>query len=208
MTTSAKFIKYSITGNASGVWVMLLAPFLGMPLPFLPIQILWINLLADGVLALALSVEPAERNTMQRSPYSPTENVFSRGVGKDIVWVGLVLGLVIVAIGYWYWSTGSKQLANADLFSFGIQSDESSTGCSFRLRLSVSNRPFLEQATPGRGHPHIFGPVSGGLCPCAPGIISNHSANCSRVRRWSCWKYDGILGDRTSKVDTPPQNVH
>jgi Ca2+-transporting ATPase len=99
-----KFIKYSMTGNASGVWIMLIAPFLAMPLPLLPLQILWVNLLADGLLALALSVEPAESNTMHRPPYRPTENLFSRGVGRDILWVGCLLGFAILLLGYQYWS--------------------------------------------------------------------------------------------------------
>lgn len=99
-----KFIKYSMTGNASGVWIMLLAPFLDMPLPLLPLQILWINLLADGLLALALSVEPAESDAMHRPPYSPKENVFSRGVGRDILWVGGLVGFAILLLGYGSWS--------------------------------------------------------------------------------------------------------
>jgi len=96
-----KFIRYSLTGNVSGVVIMLLAPLLALPLPLKPIQILWINLLADGLLALALSVEPAEENVMKRSPYPPQESVFSRGVGRDIVWVGLLMGLVFLGLGYW-----------------------------------------------------------------------------------------------------------
>jgi Ca2+-transporting ATPase len=101
-----KFIKYSMTGNASGVWIMLLAPFLTMPLPLLPLQILWINLLADGLLAIALSVEPAEKETMRRPPYRPNENIFGRGVARDILWVGLLVGLVLLFLGYELWSAG------------------------------------------------------------------------------------------------------
>lgn len=98
-----KFIKYSMTGNTSGVAIMLLAPILAMPLPLLPIQILWINLLADGLLAIALSVEPAEKKTMQRPPYRSNENLFGRGVGRDIIWIGGLLGLTIMLLGYGYW---------------------------------------------------------------------------------------------------------
>jgi Ca2+-transporting ATPase len=100
-----KFIKYSMTGNASGVWIMLLAPLLAMPLPLLPLQILWINLLADGLLAIALSVEPAESNTMERPPYRPNENIFSRGVARDIIWVGLLVGLALLLLGFELWSS-------------------------------------------------------------------------------------------------------
>ena len=101
-----KFINYTLTGNCGELWVILLAPLLGMPLPLLPLQILWINLLADGLLALALGVEPAERGIMRRPPNAPNENIFSRGVGRDIIWIGALLGLVLLAIAYGYWSHG------------------------------------------------------------------------------------------------------
>jgi Ca2+-transporting ATPase len=97
-----KFIKYVLMGNAAQLWLLFLAPFFGMPLPLIPLQILWINLIADGILALALSFEPAELNVMHRPPYKPNESVFGRGVGRDIVWVGLLLGLVLLAIAYHY----------------------------------------------------------------------------------------------------------
>jgi P-type Ca2+ transporter type 2C len=98
-----KFIRYTLTGNTSGVVIMVLAPFIAMPLPLLPIQILWVNLLADGLLALALSVEPAEDNVMQRPPYPPNESIFSRGVGRDILWVGTLLGAALLTMGYIVW---------------------------------------------------------------------------------------------------------
>ena len=101
-----KFIKYTLTGNAGQLWLLLFAPFLGMPLPLKPLQILWINLIADGLLALAISFEPAERNVMQRPPYKPNESIFGRGVGRDIAWIGLLLGVVLLALAYGYWSTG------------------------------------------------------------------------------------------------------
>jgi Ca2+-transporting ATPase len=100
-----KFIKYTLTGNCGELWVIFLAPFWGMPLPLLPLQILWINLLADGILALALGVEPAENNIMQRPPYDPNESIFARGVGRDIIWVGLLLGILLLGVGYQYWSS-------------------------------------------------------------------------------------------------------
>ena len=70
-----KFIKYTLAGNVGQLWLLLLAPFLGMPIPLVPIQILWINLIADGLLALALSFEPAEQRVMERQPYRPNERI-------------------------------------------------------------------------------------------------------------------------------------
>lgn len=101
-----KFIRYVLTGNVAGVVIMLLAPFIALALPLTPIQILWINLLADGLLALALSIEPAEEMVMDRPPYPPNESVFSRGVGKDIIWIGLLMGLTFLGMGYWAESMG------------------------------------------------------------------------------------------------------
>ena len=99
-----KFIRYNLTGNTSGVVIMLLAPFFAMPLPLEPTQILWVNLLADGLLALALSVEPGESNVMQRPPYPPNESIFSRGVGRDIIWIGTLMGALFLLLGYRVWS--------------------------------------------------------------------------------------------------------
>jgi P-type Ca2+ transporter type 2C len=98
-----KSIKYLLSSNSGEIWVMLLAPMLGMPLPLLPIQILWINLMTDGLPALALSIEPAEQETMKRPPYPPNESIFGRGMGREIVLLGLLTGFVCIGTGYWYW---------------------------------------------------------------------------------------------------------
>lgn len=101
-----KFIKYTLTSNAGEIYVMLFGPLLGMPLPLTALQILWINLVTDGLPGLALAVEPAERDTMRRPPYPPKQSIFARGMGRHILWVGLLMGLVSLAVGYWAWITG------------------------------------------------------------------------------------------------------
>ena len=102
-----KFIKYTLTSNAGEIWVMVLAPLLGMPLPLLPLQILWINLVTDGLPGLALTVEPPEKDVMERPPYRPDESVFSRGVARQILIYGLLMGLVSLGVGYYFWSIGN-----------------------------------------------------------------------------------------------------
>ncbi len=163
-----KFIKYTLTGNAGELWVILLAPFLGLPLPLIPLQILWINLLADGLLALALSVEPAERKVMRRPPRHPDESIFDRGVGRGIAWIGLLLGLVLLAIAYSYWSTeqaawqtmvfttlalsrmGMAEAMRSDrdsLFRIGLLSNRPLLGAvvlTFGLQMAVVYIPFLQ----------------------------------------------------------------
>ncbi|MGD2027737.1 MAG: HAD-IC family P-type ATPase, partial [Anaerolineales bacterium] len=83
-----KFIKYTMTSNAGEVLVMLLAPFFGLPLPLTALQILWINLVTDGLPGLALSVEPTEKDTMKRPPIDIKKSIFSGGLSTHIVWVG------------------------------------------------------------------------------------------------------------------------
>ena len=103
-----KFVKYTMTSNAGEIWVMVIGPLMGMPLPLLPLQILWINLVTDGLPGLALAIEKAERNTMQRPPYPPEQHIFDRSMVRDIFWIGLLMGIVSLMLGYWYWASGSS----------------------------------------------------------------------------------------------------
>ncbi len=143
-----KFIKYTLSGNCGELWVILIAPLVGMPIPLLPLQILWINLLADGLLAIGLSVEPPERNIMRRSPYSPTENLFSRGVGRDIAWIGLWLGSLFLGVGYWGWQLDLAQwqtfifatLAFSRIFL--VQAIRGEQESFFKMGI-MSNKPLL-----------------------------------------------------------------
>lgn len=98
-----KFLRYILTSNAGELSVMLIFPFLGMPLPLVPLQILWINLVTDGLPALALGVEPAERDVMRRPPLPPGQGVITRTLGMRVVFGGFVLGLASLLLGYEYW---------------------------------------------------------------------------------------------------------
>jgi Ca2+-transporting ATPase len=96
-----RFVKFSVAGNLGKVIVMLFAPLLGIPVALFPLQLLWLNLLTDGLLGLGLGVEPAERSTMQRPPRTRDEGFFSGGLSAHIVRVGLligVIGLMIAAV--------------------------------------------------------------------------------------------------------------
>ena len=103
-----KFLKYSMTGNAGTVWTIFLAPLAGLPIPLLPIQILWINLATDGLPGLALANERAEPNVMQRPPRPPNESMFAHGMGQHIVWVGLAIAAVCVPLQAWAWHAGNS----------------------------------------------------------------------------------------------------
>ena len=101
-----KFLQYTLGSNTGEILVMLLAPFLGMPLPLTPMQILWINLVTDGLPGLALSVEPAEKDVMQRPPHRPDESILGRGLGRDTLWIGLLMGFITLLAAWLDWRTG------------------------------------------------------------------------------------------------------
>jgi Ca2+-transporting ATPase len=96
-----KFVKYTMTSNSGEIWTIFLAPFMGLPIPLLPIHILWINLVTDGLPGLALAGERAERNVMQRPPRPPKESIFARGMWQHILWVGLLMGGVSLLTQAW-----------------------------------------------------------------------------------------------------------
>ncbi len=102
-----KFVRFSVAGNLGKVLVMLIAPFLGKPLPLLPLQLLWLNLLTDGLLGLGMGVEKAESDTMKRPPYSPGEGVFSRGAAGQTIGAGLLIGGIGLGLGAAYFFGGS-----------------------------------------------------------------------------------------------------
>jgi len=101
-----KFIKYTMTSNSGEIWTIFLAPFFGLPIPLLPIHILWINLVTDGLPGLALAAEPGEKGIMERPPRHPKESIFAHGLGRHIVWVGLLMGAASLVTQAWSISTG------------------------------------------------------------------------------------------------------
>lgn len=96
-----KFIRYILTGNSAEIWCLFLAPLLGLPIPLLPVHILWVNLVTDGLPALALSTEIPEKNIMQRPPRRTDESIFAQGLGIHVLWVGIFIGLLTVGM-QWY----------------------------------------------------------------------------------------------------------
>ncbi|MBI3377920.1 MAG: cation-translocating P-type ATPase [Nitrospirae bacterium] len=96
-----KFIKYLLTTNSGEIWTLFLAPLVGLPIPLLPIHILWINLVTDGLPALALSAEPAEGDVMSGPPRHPKESIFAHGLGLHAIWVGLLMGGVVLFVQAW-----------------------------------------------------------------------------------------------------------
>ncbi len=101
-----RFVRYILTCNSAEIWTLFLAPFLGLPLPLLPIHILWINLVTDGLPGLALAVEPEERNVMARPPRPPDESMLAGGLWQDALVIGLLMGGTTLFTLDWAFRTG------------------------------------------------------------------------------------------------------
>jgi len=164
-----KFVKYIMTCNGAEIWVIFLAPLMGMPIPLLPIHILWINLVTDGLPALALANEKAEVDVMKRPPRATTESLFSEGVGIHIIWVGLLMAGVTLGTQFWslnhgmgHWQTmvftvlalsqlGHVLAVRSDrtfLYQQGIFSNlplMGSVALTFVLQMAVVYLPFMNE---------------------------------------------------------------
>nr|WP_263328055.1 calcium-translocating P-type ATPase, SERCA-type [Neobacillus sp. Marseille-Q6967] len=89
-----KFVRYLLASNVGEILVMLFAMLLALPLPLVPIQILWVNLVTDGLPAMALGLDRPEDDVMKRKPRSPNEGVFARGLGWKVISRGFLIGTV------------------------------------------------------------------------------------------------------------------
>ena len=162
-----KFVKYIMTCNSAEIWTIFLAPLFGMPIPLLPIHILWINLVTDGLPALALANEKSEIDIMKRPPKPTDESLFSDGVGFHILWVGILMAGITLGIQAWslhsnleHWQTmvftvlslsqlGHVLAVRSDrtfLIKQGLLSNRSlfiSVSITFLLQISVIYLPFM-----------------------------------------------------------------
>jgi Ca2+-transporting ATPase len=98
-----RFIMFSISGNIAKVIIVALSPLIGLAAMLKPIQILFSNLLTDGLLGLGMGMEAAEKNIMNRPPYSPNESILSRGVARHIFIIGPIIGFLLLSFGYIQW---------------------------------------------------------------------------------------------------------
>lgn len=143
-----KFIKYTLTSNMGEIMAMLLGPFAGLSLPLTPLQILWINLVTDGLPGLALTVEPAERDVMRRKPFSPKENIFGRGLATSVLLIGVEMGVTSLLAGLWALYTGRTETWQTMIFTtltlaqmgnvLAIRSDREPL-----IRLGIFSNPLL-----------------------------------------------------------------
>lgn len=144
-----KFIRYMLSTNSGEILTMFFALMIGMPLPVLPIQILWINLVTDSFPALALGVEPAEKDVMNRPPRDPKESIFARGLWQHIIWVGLLMSFGTLGVMAWGLKHDDLEHARSMVFftlagfqMFHVMAIRSERESIFTLGL-LSNKPLL-----------------------------------------------------------------
>jgi P-type Ca2+ transporter type 2C len=151
-----RFVKFVVAGNIGKVAVMLLWPVLfflaGRPpveaVALLPLQLLWLNLMTDGLLGLGMGLEKAERNVMRRRPHSPRDGIFGGGMGLQAVWTGALIGVIALGVGFWYATAGLPQWQTMMFVTLGFLqvfqalATRSTTDSLFRIGLA-SNRPLL-----------------------------------------------------------------
>ncbi len=165
-----KFIRYMLSTNSGEILTMFFALMIGMPLPILPIQILWINLVTDSFPALALGVEPAEKNVMNRPPRDPKESIFARGLWQHIIWVGLLMSFGTLGVMAWglkyddldharsmvFFTLAGFQMFHVmairsereSIFTLGLLSNKALLGAvvlTFILQLMITYTPILQR---------------------------------------------------------------
>lgn len=116
-----KFIRYLLASNVGEIMTMFMAMMMGLPLPLVPIQILWVNLVTDGLPAMALGVDQAESDLMQHKPRSAKENIFARRLGWKIISRGILIGVCTLAAFILALNEGaghSDQLIHAQTVAF------------------------------------------------------------------------------------------
>ncbi len=142
-----RFVRYTLTSNSGEIWVMFLGPFVGLSLPLLPVHILWINLVTDGLPGLALGVERAERNVMRRPPRPPSESIFAHGLWQHVLLVGLLMGGIPLGLGIWGHATDrpwqTMVFTSLALLQLGHALAVRSEIDSLRALGLASNRPLL-----------------------------------------------------------------
>lgn len=113
-----KFIRYLLASNVGEIFVMMVAMLLALPLPLVPVQILWVNLVTDGLPAMALGLDPPEKNVMDQKPRNPREGIFARGLGIKIITRGIMIGVVSLIAFMVIYDNQTENLTHARTVAF------------------------------------------------------------------------------------------
>ncbi|GAA3927163.1 cation-translocating P-type ATPase [Actinoplanes auranticolor] len=143
-----RFLLYALSGGAAEIAVMLAGPFVGLALPLLPAQILWINLITHGLPGLALGSEPVDPDVMDQPPRPPSETILGAGLWQRILRVGTVVAAVTIGVGIWAHAT-DRPWQTLTFLALGVT----------QLAVALGSR-----AQPGtRANPMLFAAVGAAL---------------------------------------------
>ncbi len=101
-----KFIVFSVAGNIGKILSVLILPFVGLPMPLTPLQLLWLNLLTDGLLGLGMGVERAEPDVMKRPPITSDSQIFDSVMIRYVLLTGSLIGVLCMFLTIWVWRMG------------------------------------------------------------------------------------------------------
>jgi Ca2+-transporting ATPase len=149
-----------LAGNIGEVLLMFAAALTGVPLPLLPLQILWVNLVTDGLPAMALGVEKGDEMVLLRAPRNPKESVFARGMGAVVILNGILIAAVCLGV-YFFGFLYFRSLETARTMAFcalvisqllyALECGSRRNGwltaavaCSLLMQLSVVYIPFFQ----------------------------------------------------------------
>jgi len=141
-----RFLLYALAGGTAEIVVMLVGPFVGLPLPLLPAQILWVNLLTHGLPGVALGSEPVEPDTMRRAPRPPAESILGAGLWQRVLRVGTVISAVTLGVALWAHATGRPWQSMA---FFALGTTQLAVALASRARPGTRTNPLLPAAVTG-----------------------------------------------------------
>jgi Ca2+-transporting ATPase len=195
-----RFLLYGLSGGGAEIAVMLAGPFLGLPLPLLPAQILWVNLLTHGLPGVALGSEPADREAMRRPPRPPAQSVLGAGLWQRIVRVGVVIAAVTLGVGVWGHATGRPWQSMA---FFALGATQLAVAAGSRVRPGTLANPALLAAIAaalGLQFAALYLPLLNNLLKTEPLSATDLAIVCAL----STLGYAAVRLDRIVHRDKPP----
>jgi Ca2+-transporting ATPase len=195
-----RFLLYGLSGGGAEIAVMLAGPFLGLPLPLLPAQILWVNLLTHGLPGVALGGEPADPEAMCRPPRPPAQSVLGAGLWQRIVRVGVVIAAVTLGVGVWGHATGRPWQSMA---FFALGATQLAVAAGSRVRPGTLANPALLAAIAaalGLQFAGVYLPLLNNLLKTEPLSVTDLVIVCAL----STLGYAAVRLDRIVYRDKPP----
>jgi len=163
-----RFLLYALAGGSAEILVMLIGPLVGLSLPLLPAQILWINLITHGLPGVALGGEPVEPGAMLRAPRPPAESVVGAGLWQRVPRVGAVIAALTLGVALWGHATGRPWQSMA---FFTLGATQLAVALASRARPATAANPLLLVAVAGA----LLAQIAGLYVPFLRDLLGTHS---------------------------------